>query len=97
MGEDQGGLSVGTVRVEHQGSMQQPVSGQAVVRKLVLVRGQATTPLFVTSQWPDPFASHKSVARPRRSRQSEARPHRSSQSEARPHRRSDFIGTAKDG
>jgi hypothetical protein len=34
-----------------------PVSGQVVVRKLVPVRCQAPTPLFVTSPWPDPIAS----------------------------------------
>jgi hypothetical protein len=33
------------------------VSGQAVVNKLMPVRGQAPTPLFVTSQWPDPIAA----------------------------------------
>jgi hypothetical protein len=34
-----------------------PVRGQVVVRKLVPVRGQAPTPLSVTSQWPDPIAA----------------------------------------
>jgi hypothetical protein len=36
-----------------------PVRGQVVVRKLVPVRGQAPTPLSVTSQRPDPIAGSR--------------------------------------
>jgi hypothetical protein len=38
------------------------VRGQVVVGKLVPVRGQAPTPLFVASPWPDPIAGQWSDA-----------------------------------